>query len=244
LLSIQRLLYSLKRRFGQRMDFYREIQSQPNILTGKINQEQIKFRIKQGVFLDQILETRSPLTKILGQLSGMIDTFDVAILIDGRDFPKHFKPHLKDYVIVEHQRYEIKTVQEVDDEQSLYITMTEYKGSTTYEQKDKYLKQKLNIIQLVSVEKSHIYVEDLVDELPLDDSIYTFSGIQGYISDVLDLVDGIEINNEYINTIVEVLNDNLEFFETLESSDKALHLIDQLRLKDQVSLNLPPVLHD
>lgn len=243
MLSIERLLYSLKKRFGQSMDFYREIDSQPDIKTGIINQHRDKYHIEKGVFLDQILESRSPLTKILGQLTGVIDTFEVAILLDGYDFPKYFKPHLKDYVIIEHQRYEIKTIQEVDDRQSLYITLAEYKGSVTYEQKDLHVRDKLTIIQILKYVKNRVYEEDIVDELSLNGSFRIGDHFHQYIDDNIDLVDGVEVNKKYMSTILQILNDQLEFTTTISTNIRAIHLIDELKLVENLSVTIPPVLN-
>jgi hypothetical protein len=243
MLSIKRLIYSLKKRFGQPMDFYREIDSEPNIQTGIIAQNRIKYHIEKGVFLDQIVEIRNPLTKILGQLAGVIDTFEVAILLDGSDFPKKFKPHLKDYVIIEHQRYEIKSVQEVDDRQSLYITLEEYKGSVTYEQKDIRVKDKLNIIQILNYVKSHKYIEDIVDELPLNQSVEAYDKFHQYLSDAIDFVDGVEVNQKYMNTILQILNDKLDFTTTISTNIKSIHLIDELKLVENLSITIPPILN-
>lgn len=242
MLSIERLLYSLKKRFGQPMDFYREIDSQPDIKTGVINQDRRKYHIEKGIFLDQILENRNPLTKILGQLTGVIDTFEVAILLDGYDFPKHFKPHLKDYVIIEHQRYEIKTIQEVDDRQSLYITLAEYKGSITYEHKDKWVRDKLTIIQILNYTRNRHHIIGIVDELSLNGSFRVGDNFHQYISDNIDLVGGVEVNKKYMNSILQIFNDQLQFTATLSTSIKVIHLIDELKLIENLSVTIPPIL--
>jgi len=242
MLSIERLLYSLKKRFGQPMDFYREIDSQPDIKTGAINQDRRKYHIEKGIFLDQILENRNPLTKILGQLTGVIDTFEVAILLDGYDFPKHFKPHLKDYVIIEHQRYEIKTIQEVDDRQSLYITLAEYKGSITYEHKDKWVRDKLTIIQILNYTRNRHHIIGIVDELSLNGSFHVGDNFHQYISDNIDLVGGVEVNKKYMSSILQIFNDQLQFTATLSTSIKVIHLIDELKLIENLSVTIPPIL--
>ncbi len=200
--SIKRLLYSLKRRFGTPIDFYRELDTQPDILTGQIIQQRFKFHINQGIFLDQTTIGRDPLTKILGQLTGVMEVGNVAILIDASDFPRYkdkenFKPHLKDYIVIDHQRYEIVTIKEVDDYESLYLTIKEYKGSEIYEHHDIHIKDKLNIIQWIQAPRTHIYLEELSDSLSLDESYLAYDPNDGFtfeISNKLDIVDYVDVN--------------------------------------------------
>lgn len=136
MISIKRLLYSLKRRFGKPMDFYREGDGEPNPETGVIVQTRIKYHLEEGIFLDQRKIIRSPLTKVLNQLVGVMKTADVIILVDGDDFCVNFIPLLTDYIIIEHKRYEIQNIRDVDRDQSYQINLVEYKGSEKFEQFD------------------------------------------------------------------------------------------------------------
>jgi hypothetical protein len=151
MITVKRQIYSLKKRFGACADFYREVDGEPDPETGVIAQSRCKFHLDEVVFLDQSSISRGALTKVLNQLAGIQDTIDVALLIDGEDLPYGFIPLLTDYVIIEHQRYDIKTIKQVDDFESLYLELCEYAGSVTYEIRDKWVRDKLTMVEILDV---------------------------------------------------------------------------------------------
>lgn len=173
MITVRRQIYSLKKRFGTCVDFYREIDGEPDPETGVIVQQRFKFHVDEAVFLDQSSITRGVLTKVLNQLAGIQDTVDVAILIDGEDVPYKFVPLLTDYVIIKHQRYDIKTIQQVDDYESLYLELCEYNGSVTYEIHDKWLKDKLTIVEVLNVIHTSTFVENLSDIVEFNENVST-----------------------------------------------------------------------
>jgi hypothetical protein len=173
MITVKRQIYSLKKRFGTSVDFYREIDGEPDPESGVISQQRFKFRVDEAVYLDQSAITRGILTKVLNQLAGIQDTIDVAILIDGDDLPCGFVPVLTDYVIIDHQRYDIKTIKQVDDYESLYLELCEYSGSITYEIRDKWLKDKLTIVEVLNVIHTSTFVENLNDVVEFTENIST-----------------------------------------------------------------------
>jgi hypothetical protein len=213
--DVRRLLYSMKRRFGTPVDLYHETDSQPNVQTGVITQNRIKVHIPDAVFLDQSMVDRGTLSKILGQLTGVMTTVSAAILIDGSEFTDKFHLALKDYVIIEDQRYEIISIKEIDDFESLYIELTEYKGSIKYDIHDIDIKDKLDVVQVLKSIKNHTYDEYLVDELSVNEEIELVNNLTTYIIDTLNITDGIEYNiTEYFSRL-EIIDDEIRFVETL-----------------------------
>ncbi len=169
MLSIKRLLYSLKRRFGTEIDFYQEVDTESNVLTGKRNTVRTKYSIPNGVFLDQNLLSTNPLNKILGQLTGMMDTSKVTVLFDAFDFEVPYIPTLSDYVIIHHQRYEISEINQVDNDQSYVLKLSEFAGSQLFEQFDILIKDKLTLVQPMQVVHNYTYIESIDQELDVVD---------------------------------------------------------------------------
>lgn len=187
MISIKRLLYSLKRRFGTLIDFYREVDTEPDVLTGKRSIIRIKYSIQNGVFLDQTLENINPLNRLLGQLTGTMDVSKVSVLFDAYDFKYDYIPTLKDYVIIHHQRYEISDIFQVDNNQSYYLKLTEFKGSQLFEQFDICIKDKLILVQVNKPIHNYRYHEEVNQQLDL----------------LLDMVNVNIVSNQNINDILE-----------------------------------------
>jgi hypothetical protein len=270
--NVKRLVYSLKRRFGTEMNFYRENDSQPDTESGVIFQDRKKYHIENGVFLEQTAIDYGSLIKVLGQLSGTMEVVNAIILLDGSDFNDEFMPHQKDYVIIKHQRYEIKSVKEVDDFESLLINLVEYKGSETFEIHDRSVKDKLNLVQVLKVVKNHIYLENIVDELSFNETLETagmgrkllgifpieffpirlfpphlfpsntLNVINIYLSDVLDIQDGVEYNQQYVYTRLEIIENQMEFVETISTNFFIISIHDDMKLVENMVLVIPPIL--
>lgn len=222
MINIKRLLYSLKRRFGTCMDFYRETDTVTNIETGLTTFNHCKFHIDDGIFLDQREGVRNPVNKILDQFAGMMDTYDVAILIDGNDFCDNYIPELNDYVIIENQRYEIQNIQEVDENESYFITLTEYVGSEIYEIHDVCINDKLTLFQIGQGVLTTVFDATFYD-------ILTFT--EQYTTDYM-VFSGLEYNFSIL--------DNLNLTQNLSASTDMLDtesMVQSFIFTDQVSIN-------
>ena len=113
----RKILYTLKRGYGERVVLHRLLTGSNNVTTGKTVRRFEAYEFLKApvlpnrsdrVFvydLDWIQAGRN-FTK-----GGFFDRDLRTVLIDGRDLPKHFKPTLEDYLVIRNQRYLIKGVE-------------------------------------------------------------------------------------------------------------------------------------
>jgi hypothetical protein len=190
--SIKRLLYSLKRHYGTPIDFYQEIENQPDPTTGKKITSRIKYSIPLGIFIDQTLTLQNPLYRALKQLVGMLDVSKVNIFFDSNDLKSDYIPTIRDYVIIHNQRYEINSIRQVDNNQSYWLTLTEYKGSQLFQQYDILIKDKLTLVQKFYPIHNYRYHEELIDDLLLVETLNTNIVSNQTINDVLEFNEAIQ----------------------------------------------------
>lgn len=133
--QLRRLLYDLKREYPTNIDLYRETQSGYNTKTGQINVDRQKWNIKRGVLLPSLLQIdfKYSIPFPGSATGGLFQVNDRQLIIDGKDLPKEFEIDEKDYIVYEHQRFEIVKVTELDEEVGWYLIIRESDLSIPYE---------------------------------------------------------------------------------------------------------------
>lgn len=152
MISIKRLLYGLKKRYGVKVDFYQQSKEAVDILTGRRTVSRTKYHIRRAVYLEQNQNYRNSLLPKANPIipnSGLVEIDNTELLIDGKDFPKSFTPTVDDYVIINDQRYEIKSIHVLDKDQSYYFLLKEYKGTIKYQIHERFIKDHLQLIHIL-----------------------------------------------------------------------------------------------
>ena len=115
---IKNVLYSLKRKFGQEIEFIFKVTSTANSRTGKITVTKDSFNIRRGILLPSQLEKEFTynLTFIASNKNftygGLYDTTTRRVILDAVDLPNQFTPEIGQTLIFDARRWDIKKVQE------------------------------------------------------------------------------------------------------------------------------------
>ena len=162
----KRVIYTLKRRYGFPLEFYRESEESVDPKTGKRLITRIKHVVKKAIVIPQTasylnVTIRSMMTY---QNVGTMEIVDKEIIVDTKDFPKSYIPDLKDYVIYQQKRYEIKTVTLFDGAIGYYLGLREWKTSQKYEIFDQCRHDKLLVAQKIIMQQAY--------NLTLQDTIF------------------------------------------------------------------------
>lgn len=96
------------------MNLHQILSSIPNLETGSKTVTKTNFVIKKAIGLPANTASLS----LIGQLGinqgPVIDRVDKIVIIDKADLPRTFSPENDDYIVINHQRYEVKTHQTYD----------------------------------------------------------------------------------------------------------------------------------
>lgn len=137
--SIRRTIYTLKWRYGFPIDIYRDLAPVYDVTTGLTTVQRRKIRIRRMIVFPG-LEHRDFFYTIafIKAQSNFVSGGDVPItdrqfIIDGHDLPKDFAPRVGDYLIWQHQRYDIKSTTALDADTGFFINGRKVNQNITYE---------------------------------------------------------------------------------------------------------------
>ena len=153
----KKTLYSLKRSYGVKGDIYHITLITQDATTGRKILNREKYPIKRLILLPVTLSRE---LKFSGQWTnttqgfppGGFDVSERIMIIDNDDLPNEFEFGLNDYIIIEHQRYDIKSTNITEDGISTIIKTIQVKGGQVNEIHDLSFKQKLTFNQSVENE--------------------------------------------------------------------------------------------
>jgi len=141
---VKKILYQLKRRFGSLVDLYHVVQVIHDPTTGKDIIIRDKYTIRKAVILPTLLKRQ--MAEEMGFHSSTGPGFDVAtrtIIIDRVDLLKGIEIKNVDYFVIEHERYNIKSVEKLEDNQAMMFVTTHVVGSKTNEIFNSTMKQNM-----------------------------------------------------------------------------------------------------
>ncbi len=242
MISIKDILYGLKKRYGVKADFYQQSEETVDILTGKRSVSRKKYSIRRAVYLKQNQGFRNvflPKANPIIPNSGLIEVDDAELLIAGKDFPKGFTPTFDDYVMINHQRYEIKSIHIIDKDQSYYFILHEYKGTVKYEIHERYIQDDLQLIHVlrprhliqwtVSLDTDQLFLTDnltinyvlynrtFIDENPFQEMLFTQLFSNNIIRTYIGLKDKIDFTDQmsYDKVFIRTLTDTISFIDVV-----------------------------
>lgn len=173
LIFAKRSLYHLKREYGRKIDLYHIISETPDLETGKVIINRIKYKIRKGILLPTTLSREINLSGAFRRTnttleSGETDVYTRFIVIDKEDLPTDFELTESDYLIIDGKRYQFQRIQELEDNIAVLITARYMKGSIRNEIFDgnqTAVKDAINLIDQFDYGEG--YDHDFVDNLEL-----------------------------------------------------------------------------
>ncbi len=214
MINFQQLIYSLKRQYGTQLDIYRETDKNPDILTGRVKSNTVKYPIRRCVVLPSAIIIDTPFLRhanLLFRNSGQF-IFDTRhIIIDSRDIS--IEPQaLKDYIVYKHERYDLKEVEKIDNNNKIlgyHITMIKAVKELAYEQYNLILSDRMTFGDNYLVD-----IDDLSNRIEID----------LVFGDILELTDLYELDRITLRDKI-IYNDLFESnYQTIRNN---LSLIDQ-----------------
>lgn len=148
---IAQTLYRLKLQFGVQTDVYRYNSTETNFDTGERTRSVSRYRVRRAVKMPEgvrrqqyispyMTQTNKPfLTKGLGW-----DEVTQVFLFDGADL-RNFNFELEDWIVWNHERYEIKAIEELADKAGWMIGTTRAKSSAAEELHIELVEQSLGV---------------------------------------------------------------------------------------------------
>jgi len=137
--SIRGVLYELKKQFGVPGALYKTTTSSADLATGKVSKTRVKYGVRRIIDLPQSLLT----TKIYAlsfiaanknfTYGGYFDKDTKFFLLDQGDLPKGTTIQGEDFLVVKHQRFEIKNVETMEYDLGHVIVANKVAGQPTDE---------------------------------------------------------------------------------------------------------------
>lgn len=124
---IKEVIYSLKRDYGGPIDIYQNVDIVVDRATGQQTMSKNKWHVNRAIRLPRGIHRDAIFTstgKTAFAYGNEIQLADRQIIVDLKDLPPGFKMGDENwYVIMDKQRFEVKSVEEYDNNAALYIIL-------------------------------------------------------------------------------------------------------------------------
>jgi hypothetical protein len=124
---VRDILYSLKQDYGMRADLYHILSVIQDPKTGRKTINKTKYVIKKAILLPTLLKRQLSVElgfKPSGQGNAPpgYDIKERLIIIDNKDLPKDFEIGTSDYLVIDHERHDIKSIDSLEHNQASLLT--------------------------------------------------------------------------------------------------------------------------
>ncbi len=156
LIFLKTQMYALKREYGFPAAIYRTTPGTTNLETGEKSITRVKYAIDQVIILPNKADTlgfyAAPLLKAARDFAygGFQDQDLKFMMIDGEDLPVDFRLEQSDTIVYEHKKFEIVTLQEIEDQIGYLVTAKWLKGEASNEVHEVQVFHSLRFVQGVS----------------------------------------------------------------------------------------------
>jgi hypothetical protein len=148
---VKQNLYVLKRSYGAPADLYHIVSMIQDPRIGTTITQKVKYHIKRAILLPTTLQTylnpQGAYTKPGTDTPAGLTIGQKLIIIDNRDLPKDFDIDLKDYLVINRVRYDIKSSEQLEHRKGTLLVTKQVTGQRVDEIFDVTIKQKLIINQ-------------------------------------------------------------------------------------------------
>jgi hypothetical protein len=170
----RRAIYSLKRANAQAVTVYRKTNQAVNTDSGELSEDVTTYEIGKVVVLPTKLSRAFAydLSFIANNrdftFGGHFDVQIRQLLLDRRDLPTSFVLDLNDHLVFNHKRYEIVTIQDIEEGEILLVIAKHKIGSVAYEIQARNSRDRLAVTDTVTGRIEHpassvLSLSDLVD---------------------------------------------------------------------------------
>lgn len=195
LTHIRSVIYGLEKNYAFRLDLYRK-KEVVNLETGRKVTTRIKYKIKKAIFLpNQIYRDFNYGSLIkMGtpnfQLGGLLDLKQRIIIIDKRKLPRDFIIDINDYLVFNHDRYEIKDITEFELADFWRLTIRQVEGENPNEVHEQVLTDYFVVDEFLN-NTPNVYFERIKDILFVRQRFQKFTIHSQRVDQTVKLVDGI-----------------------------------------------------
>lgn len=141
------ILYRLKRDWGLEVILYRPIRNDHDIRTGNIDRGYITYTVEKAPVLPTNVDRSFvyDLAYIAANKNftegGFFDRRQTQVILDAKELPKGFEPNHDDFIVFKTKRYEIKSVQIVEELAAFRLGVLAVEGQS----RERWLTGKSNI---------------------------------------------------------------------------------------------------
>lgn len=205
--AMRRVLYSLKREYGSRVDVYKLIETGTNLETGEKTFTSEMHIVRRCIVLP--VKILREVSKTVSQIAankafvygGTYDAGTRSFILDARDLPPGFEFTNDDYLIYNNRRYEIRSIEEFEQHTGWVLIGLEMRGVRPQQT----IRVKAESFLQTDTITGKVEECDLTSNLTLDDS-----------------TSGIKIHDEVLESEIDFdafIGKLTELFETLALDD-------------------------
>lgn len=121
----RKILYRLKRRYGVKIDYYTIGESVVDETTGLATSPRTKIVIKKAV---QLPDARTREFRSFGIFNSSYDSSSRNFLLDARELPKDFKPHIDHYFVLNGLQYSVKDFVSLPEKSGYWLVCNAVEG--------------------------------------------------------------------------------------------------------------------
>lgn len=125
--EIRKILYDLGKAYGKTIDFYRPTDTPSDVLTGNSNYTATRYKVRKTIKLPTKIVALNFISPKDFNYGGYVDTSLLRVIIS-RD-KTTYVPELRDYFVVDLQRYNIKQIITLEDRLGYFIIGSRAEGS-------------------------------------------------------------------------------------------------------------------
>lgn len=154
LIYLRNVIYGLSKDFGFQLDLYRPTEI-TDYRTGKKTVTRVKYRINKAIVFPNSLFRDFSYAALLStlnsnfQVGGLLDASERLILLSKKQLPRNFKIAKSDYIIFNHDRYNLEKYNEMELVDYWQIQMKQVVGEPTWEVHERHFRQKLELIETI-----------------------------------------------------------------------------------------------
>jgi hypothetical protein len=153
LIFFNNVIYGLERDYGFRADLYRPVEV-TDFKTGRKIVSRTKYHIKRAIFFPNQLFRDYKYASLFNQnmqFGGILDATQRRVLVNKKYLPFKFEIETTDYIIFNHDRYEIDKIDEMELADFWHVIIKKLVGQTVNEIHEQRIKSKLSFTEEIQL---------------------------------------------------------------------------------------------
>jgi hypothetical protein len=126
--TLRRVIYRLKWKFGRPADLYRDVPGEYDPKTGQRPLQQSKIHIDRMIVFPGLIQRDFFFSiSVIRANSQFVTGGDVALddrqfIVDSKDLPKGYEIRDADYIVMDNQRWDLKTIEMIDEGTGYFLS--------------------------------------------------------------------------------------------------------------------------